>query len=113
MDWCVATNFVGANHNPIAKVAGALVRTVAPGETVTLDATPTTDSDGNKLTFKWWQYYEADSAEAKMAIANADAKVASFVVPNEPGKQLYIILEVADDGTPSLTHYQRVICNIK
>ena len=45
---------------------------------------------------------------------NADSlDKASFVVPNEPGKQVQIILEVTDNGTPPLTGYQRVICNIK
>jgi hypothetical protein len=38
---------------------------------------------------------------------------ASFVAPNEPGKQVHIILEVTDNGRPALTGYQRVICNIK
>ena len=37
---------------------------------------------------------------------------ASFFAPNEPGKQLHIILEVTDDGTPSLTHYQCIIMTI-
>lgn len=113
MDWCVATNFAGANHNPKAKINGAILRSVAPGEVVTLDASPSTDPDGNKLSFKWWQYYEADSAEARVTIADAPSAKASFVVPNESGKQVQIILEVTDDGTPPLTHYQRVICNIK
>jgi hypothetical protein len=113
MDWCLAANFAGANHNPVATVAGTLVRTVAPGETVTLDASPSTDPDGNQITFKWWQYCEADPAENRVTITNANAKTASFVVPNEPGKQLHIILEVTDDGAPPLTHYQRVICDIK
>ena len=49
-----------------------------------------------------------------MTIANSDSLgKASFVVPNEPGKQIQIILEVTDNGTPSLVGYQRVICNIK
>jgi len=37
---------------------------------------------------------------------------ASFVVPNELGKQLHVILEVTDNGTPVLTRYQRIIFNI-
>jgi hypothetical protein len=37
---------------------------------------------------------------------------ASFVVPNEPGRTLHIILEVTDDGDPPLTRYQRIVFTI-
>jgi hypothetical protein len=111
-DWCVK-EFNEANHPPVAEVKGPLTRDVKPGEAVKLDATAT-DPDGNKLTFKWWQYAEADSADATLTIANSDSPDnASFVAPNESGKQVHIILEVTDNGTPALTRYQRVICNIK
>jgi len=113
MDWCVAAKYTDANHNPKARVAGSLIQTVVPGTTIHLDATATTDPDGDKLTFNWWQYYEADSAEAKVTIKNASSNQASFVAPKEPGKQVHIILEVTDNGTPPLVGYQRVICKIK
>jgi hypothetical protein len=111
MDWCVK-EFKDANHAPIARVAGLLDRTVKPGETVRLDASGTTDPDGNKPAFKWWQYHEADTATTRVAIANADSPLASFAAPDEPGKQLHLILEVTDDGGPALTSYQRVIVTI-
>lgn len=113
MDWCVASSFSGANHAPLAQVVGSNVRTVAPGQTITLDATGTTDPDGNALSYNWWQYYDADNATTKVAIANSTSKTtASFVVPNEPGKQVHIILEVLDNGTPRLKGYQRIIFKI-
>jgi len=112
MDWCVKA-FKDANHPPAAKVQGSHKRDVKPGETVKLAATAT-DPDGNKLTYKWWQYADADSAKATVSIVNADSlDEASFVAPNEPGKQVQIILEVRDNGTPPLVGYQRVLCNIK
>jgi hypothetical protein len=37
---------------------------------------------------------------------------AGFTVPNEVGKQIHIILEVKDDGTPPLVSYRRIILNI-
>ena len=112
LDWCVR-EFKDANHAPVARVNGALKRDVKAGEKVRLEAAAT-DPDGNKLTCKWWQYADADSATNTVAIANADSlDQASFVVPNEPGKQVQIILEVTDNGTPPLTGYQRVICNLK
>ncbi|MEO8352894.1 MAG: hypothetical protein ABI680_14270 [Chthoniobacteraceae bacterium] len=55
-----------------------------------------------------------DSAVANVTIANPDSlDQASFVAPNEPGKQVHIILEVTDNGTPPLVGYQRIICDIK
>ena len=111
MDWCVK-EFKDANHAPIARVAGDLNRTIKSGETVRLDASRSTDPDGNKLTFRWWQYHEAGTSETKVIIANPDSPTPSFVAPNEPGKQLHLILEVTDDGMPSLVGYQRVIVTI-
>jgi acyl dehydratase len=94
-------------------VKGALKRDVKAGEAVKLEATAT-DPDGHRLTCKWWQYADADSASATVAIANADSlDQARFVAPSEPGKQVHVILEVTDNGTPALVSYQRVICNIK
>ncbi len=111
-DWCVK-DFQEANHAPVAKVEGTLTREVKPGETVKLAATAT-DPDGDGLSFRWWQYFEADSAAATVTIRRSDsADEASFVAPGEPGKQIHIILEVTDDGTPPLVGYQRIICNIK
>jgi hypothetical protein len=112
MDWCVK-EFKEANHAPVAKVKGALTRDVKAGETVKLAATAT-DPDGDKLTCKWWQYADADSAAATVIIINSGSlENASLVVPDEPGKQVHIILEVTDNGVPPLVGYQRVICNIK
>jgi hypothetical protein len=113
IDWCTALKFEDANHRPVAKLAGAAIRSVKPGEKVTLTASAT-DPDGDELNFRWWQYHEADSAAAIVAITNATSQdQASFVVPNEPGKQLHIILEVTDDGVPTLVGYQRVIFDVK
>ncbi|TWU18768.1 DUF1593 domain-containing protein [Allorhodopirellula heiligendammensis] len=112
MDWCV-NDFANANHAPVAKLKGSNQRQVKPGETVMLGAVAT-DPDGDKVTFRWWQYSDADSAEARVTIAQSDsANEASFVAPDDPGKQVHIILEVTDNGTPELVGYQRVVCDIK
>ena len=106
-------DFRDANHAPAGKVKGALKREVKPGEVVWLEATAT-DPDKNQLSSRWWQYADADSVTNVVTIANADSlNQASFIVPNEPAKQVHLILEVTDDGTPPLTGYQRVICTIR
>lgn len=112
LDWCVK-DFENANHPPTAKVKGELNRNVKPGETVSLTAT-VSDPDGDELTGRWWQYSEADSAKARVTIANSDsAATASFIAPKEPGKRVQIILEVTDNGVPPLVGYRRIICNIE
>lgn len=113
MDWCVAERFADANHAPIARVSGDLRRIVKPGETISLDASASSDPDGDTLNFRWWQYLEAGSAKVKVNLSNAGTGLTIFEVPDEPGKQLHIILEVTDNGVPSMTHYQRIICNIE
>jgi hypothetical protein len=111
-DWCVK-DFKNANHPPVPHVAGPLDRTVRPGETVKLAANAT-DPDGHQLSYRWWHYADADSAQSIVTIANAASPDrASFVVPNEPGRTVHIILEVTDDGTPPLTRYQRLVFSIR
>jgi hypothetical protein len=111
-DWCVQP-FDGANHPPAAMLAHSRDLKFGPGETVSLSAEGTADPDGDAWTYRWWQYEEADSADSKVTITDARTPQASFVVPNEPGKQVHIILEVTDNGTPPLVRYQRVVCDIE
>ena len=110
-DWCVKS-FQEANHAPVVKVDGALGRDMKPGETLKLAAIAT-DPDDDALTYRWWQYEEADSAESSVKIKGTSDQQASFVVPDEVGKQVHTVLEVVDDGTPGLTCYQRVVCTIR
>jgi len=78
-----------------------------------LSAELSTDPDGDPLRFTWWQYTDVDTCEAAVDISTRrDDSVASFVVPNEPGKTLHMILEVTDGGDPPLTRYQRVIITV-
>ncbi|QDV25221.1 DUF1593 domain-containing protein [Aureliella helgolandensis] len=111
-DWCVKP-YEQANHPPVVKLTHGQDRKVRPGETVPLNAAGTNDPDGNALTYRWWQYEEADSAKSKITIAGEDAAQASFVVPEESGTQVHIILEVTDNGSPALVRYQRIVCDIE
>ena len=111
-DWCVKS-VADANHPPKVKLAGPLDRTVRPGQKVTLSAAGSTDPDGDKLSYRWWQYDDVDTATTKVEIAQPTAAAgASFVVPNEPGKTIHVILDVTDNGDPPLRRYQRMIFTI-
>jgi Cellulose-binding Sde182, nucleoside hydrolase-like domain/Cellulose-binding protein Sde0182, C-terminal domain len=65
MEWTIA-DVRHANHNPVAAVNGdksraPLVIETEVGAPVRLDASQSTDPDGNELTFTWFFYPEAGS----------------------------------------------------
>jgi hypothetical protein len=113
-DWCVKS-YDEANHPPVVKLAHACDLNVRPGESVTLSAKGTTDPDRDELTYRWWQYQEADTYEGTVEIEKASNQDASFKVPSDAGKgeTIHIICEVTDTGTPQLTRYQRVVVEIE
>lgn len=71
------------------------------------------DPDQDALQYRWFQYREAGSYKGTLTIDHPEAKKVSFTAPAvEKVETLHIILEVTDQGTPSLTRYKRVIVNI-
>jgi len=113
-DWCVKS-YEEANHPPVVKLTHANDLNVKPGAKVKLSARGTTDPDGDKLTFRWWQYVEADTYEGSIDIQNADKQDASFTIQSDArkGKTVHIICEVTDNGAPPLTRYQRIVAEIQ
>ncbi len=113
-DWCVKP-YDQANHPPVVKLAHARDLKVRPGDTVALSAKGTTDPDGDELTYRWWQYHEADTYDGTIEIKDAGKKEASFTAPNDAGKgeTIHVICEVMDAGMPPLTRYQRVIVTVE
>ena len=111
-DWCVR-EYEQANHPPQARVAGPLDRTARPNDRIKLSARHSTDPDKDRLTFKWWQYADVDTCKARVDISTVEnGSACTFLVPDEPGKSIHMILEVTDSGNPPLTRYQRVIVTI-
>ncbi|TWT84222.1 hypothetical protein CA13_56980 [Planctomycetes bacterium CA13] len=111
-DWCVRDPDK-ANHPPQPRVVGSLDRTAPPGERVSVSAKGSSDPDGDALTFKWWQYIDVDSCKTTVDISTLHhGQTAEFVVPNEPGSTVHLILELTDDGNPALTRYHRVIVTV-
>lgn len=113
-DWCVS-EYEDANHPPVVKLVNELDMQASPGESIKLSAEGTTDPDGNRLSFLWWQYTEADSYEGIVEIQNDRQVQASVVIPKdaESGETIHVICEVTDDGVPALTRYQRVVITVK
>ncbi len=112
MDWCVK-DYREANHAPIVSLIGEKLRDVRPGELIKLKG-DAVDPDGNSISCKWYQDVTDESAQQSIAIEDSDSlSSASFVVPNLPDQQIYLILEVTDDGSPPLVGYQNLVFNIK
>ena len=113
-DWCVKS-YAEANHPPVVKLTSALDLKVKPGEKVSLSAKGTTDPDGNALTYRWWQYEEADTYPGSVHTKDADKQNASMTVPADAtaGQTIHIVCEVTDNGTPPLTRYQRVVMKVE
>lgn len=101
------------NHAPRACVAQGLSLTRRPGQPVVLTARAA-DRDGDAVTAGWWQYREAGSYPGAVELTTNPAGVTRFRVPAdaEPGQTIHLILEAVDDGSPSLTHYQRVVVTV-
>lgn len=116
-DWCVADSYGKANHRPTVEVTTGLDITAAAGERVSISA-KASDPDGDKLTYKWWQYYEADtykgSVDGKIEMAGASSDRMSFTVPTDAknGDTIHMIVEVYDSGAHNMKHYQRVILTV-
>jgi hypothetical protein len=113
-DWCVKS-YDEANHPPIVKLQTPIDVAAEPGDLLELSAVGTTDSDGDNLSYQWWQYQEADTYEGAVEIRSLKEQKASFIVPDDalPGETIHIICEVTDDGNPALTRYQRIIITVK
>ena len=115
MDWCVSA-FGSANHQPVAVLNGdttknVLTATAVPGATVSLSATGSSDPDsGNTLSYKWWVYKEAGTYGGTVTVNNSTSAAANFTMPTgSTGASIHIILEVTDNGTPSLTAWRRLV----
>jgi hypothetical protein len=119
MDWSITSNYAAANHHPVAVVNGDTSRRVlgvsaAPGSTVKLDANGSSDPDRNALNYAWSFYEEPGSYKGAVSIKDSSLSAATVTIPADAGgKRLHVILELSDDGSPSLFAYRRVIIEIK
>jgi hypothetical protein len=113
MDWCVK-DFAGANHPPIPRVDQPLRLQVTPGATIAIDASRSSDPDGNSLDFEWMIYPNVGSDRSLVPkIHEATAPRAWFVAPDiESPQMIHVVVSVSDRGSPPLTRYARVIVNV-
>jgi len=117
MNWCVATDYTNANHNPIAVLNGdrtknVLTLSATNGAAVTLSAEGTSDPDGNAVSAKWWIYNEAGNAWGATLTAAEGLKTEVSLPQLKRAEQFHVILQVQDNGQPPLTAYRRAIIEV-
>ncbi len=118
MDWSATSKYEDANHHPIAVVNGDSSRKIlevsaAPGSTVKLDTKGSSDPDNNVLNYNWSFYKEASSYDRAVKIENRSSATATVSIPlDASGKDIHVILELHDNGSPNLYAYRRVIITV-
>jgi len=119
LDWCVAKDFADANHAPIVQCQNdnstAVLRVDADvGSKLVLDASGTTDPDGDKLSYRWFVYAEPGTYRGEAMLQDSTASKAILEVPTSArGKSLHVVLQVTDSGTPALTRYRRIVIEFR
>lgn len=110
-DWCIK-DFKNANHAPKVSVINKKI-SVNKGQKVNLVA-KTSDIDGNKVTIRFWQYQEVGNSPEKVQIQEKGNQAIIQIPANaKSGDTFHLIVEGSDNGSPSLTHYQRVVMTVK
>ncbi|MCA9134851.1 MAG: hypothetical protein KDA45_16900, partial [Planctomycetales bacterium] len=115
MDWCQADAYSKANHTPQAVLNGdstsnILYLTAQSGDEVQLTAEGSRDPDSDALTVHWWVYPEAGTYRDSVSLSASRGLQTRFTAPPVKQQQtLHILLQIEDDGAPSLTAYRRAV----
>jgi cellulose-binding protein len=118
MDWCVADEFAKANHNPIAvlnedRTRGMIEIEARPRQTISLSAEGSSDPDGDKIECTWFVYSEAGSYEGDVEPTASTGMKTSLLAPAvENPAGIHVILQVEDQGEPSLVAYRRAVITV-
>lgn len=113
MDWCTKS-VEEANHPPVVKLTHSKRLSARSGEAVVLDASLSTDPDGDSLSFWWFHYPEAGSYQDKIDLWGAENLWRrGFFAPEVSSPQTaHFIVRVTDKGSPPISRYERVIVTI-
>jgi hypothetical protein len=113
MDWCIKS-YQEANHPPIPALGHPEQMTRKSGDVFGLDASGTTDPDGDNRCYLWFHYPEASSYKNSIEFVSAENLCKAYVKAPAVEKEetAHFILRVTDKGTPPLSRYKRVVMRI-
>ncbi|WP_425234916.1 nucleoside hydrolase-like domain-containing protein [Ulvibacterium sp.] len=113
MDWCTHS-FANANHPPAPVLNHKDIIQIKSGDSFQLNASNSTDPDGDSLSFLWFLYPEAGTFKGEFKLGQPEnSNILNVVAPKvSTPATIHIILKVTDKGSPSLSRYKRVILNI-
>jgi hypothetical protein len=113
MIWSVTPTYSRANHEPIVKIVGGAHVSARPGETVRLEVAAS-DPDGNPVSVRWWRWKDVDTYPGEVSLSDPTALATHLQLPTDamPGQTIQLVLEATDNGTPTLTRYQRVTVSV-
>lgn len=103
------------NHEPIAIINGDKSNKIInikarPTVKIKLDAAGSSDPDGDEISYRWFYYKEASSYPGELSIKDNNSSHQEIILPEDIGdKNIHIILEVKDNGSPALVSYRRTI----
>jgi len=112
MDWAKEGK---GNRNPIVAIDGdfsldIITKNTPQGTKIVLDASASSDPDGDTLNYKWWTQPEAGTYNGTVNLLNSNSNKVTIEIPaNSAGKNFHVVCEVTDNGTPKLTSYRRII----
>tara|TARA_R110002111_G_scaffold52480_8_gene91494 strand:- start:1380 stop:1877 length:498 start_codon:yes stop_codon:yes gene_type:complete len=118
MDWSITSRYEDANHHPKAVLNGditlsVLKRSAKAGATIELNAEGSSDPDGDELSYKWSFYDEPSSYDGSVTIQNSESSSTKVLIPlNALNKEIHLVLEVHDNGSPNLYAYRRLIVEV-
>lgn len=112
MDWCTKT-YKEANHAPVVVLNTSNEITVKSGQGFDINASGTSDPDGDSFSYLWFDYAEAGTYKKGIKVSPENYPGIWIKAP-EVDKQetVHIILKVTDKGTPQLSSYKRIIVTI-